>query len=149
MFVDRQTRDNSDLERSAVETAIRRVTQPSGPGGRAHGDFSSASFGHNSKFGCLSRYSLYERHFHHLINLAWPERSASQVRTLKLRAGRYGPLLTVDQQIEISQRVTVGSDARMRSEKSAASSAACAAALIRDRRRSSSNGSVVSTRPEW
>jgi hypothetical protein len=46
-------------------------------------------------------------------------------------------------------REPVGSDARIRSEKSAAPSAASAAALIRERRRSSSNGKEVSTRPEW
>src|SRR3974377_1316141 len=91
MFVDRQTRDNFDLEQSAAETVIRRVTQPLELGGRAQGDFSSASFGHNSKVGRLSRYSLYERHF--LITLAWPARTASQVGTLKPRAGRCETLL--------------------------------------------------------
>src|SRR6516164_5885396 len=89
MFVHRQTRDNSDLERSAVETAIRRVTQPLQLGGRAPGDFCSASFAHDNDVSCRSRYLLREWHFHHLITLAWPARSES----LKLRARRCELLL--------------------------------------------------------
>jgi len=68
--------------------------------------------------------------------------------------------LIVDHQLELVrlynrqpllliQRLIVGSETRIRSEKSGASSAASAASLIRERRLNSLNGSVVSTRPEW
>src|SRR4029078_3149054 len=81
------------------------------------------------------------------------ERGCQPGKECKHAAGIFGAFkhhsIRLTKTSAIVPQRAVGSDARMRSEKSGASSAASATLLIKERCRSSSNGKVVATRPEW